>query len=362
MSDAARPAGTPRFRRHDIDWGPVAGRVVWVPAAYRCGTLDEDTVARILRCTPGSLAALRDLGLTPEETPDGPRYDIRNVRNAALYSLSGRTEVEAAMRPALSFLRGSDRNLFGERHWGYEMSPVGAAAGPVPAAAGSYLVHPLTPEVSGGRTEALTVGGTAPDRAGDRVVVPAGAILRGSIVTRGHPARFRNPRIRSIAEEFLSSGVRWHSLPEELKRDADAAFAAGIGNCDTLSTILGRRLMAAGFPSRIYRGWIVGLTETPHSWLEVTDDDGGVKVIDSALLLLNAYTSLGAPGFAARAFGARLSRVVPTRCPLDEPICVAATPQGPVPGEVRFACRPRRGGITAREAADPSSARPRSSA
>jgi len=336
MSSGMATATPGSVALHDIDWSPVVRSVIWVPAAYRCGTLDENRVLRILRCTPASLAALRDLGLTPQDKREGPRYDACDIRNAALYSMSDRTEVEAAMRPILSFLRGPDEVLFAERRWTYQMRPVAEPG------TGMCLTYPLAPEVSGGETEALTVDGAPPRRAGDRVAVPAGSLLRGTIVTRGRPGRPLNPLILSITADFLASGVRWHYLPEGLKTDAHAACAAGVGNCDTLSAVLAERLTAAGFATSIYRGWIIGITEVPHSWIEVTDDDGDLKVIDPSLLLLASHSSLGSPDFAARALGARLSRVAPTRCPLTEPIGVAMTPDGTVPCQVGFSCRPSR--------------------
>jgi hypothetical protein len=318
---------------YDIDWSPVARSVMWIPAEYRQGTLDEALVTRILRCTPASLAALRDLGLTPQDTPEGPLYDACDIRNAALYSLSQRTEVEAAMRPILSFLRGAEKDLFAERRWNYRMAPAAASQN------GDCLVSPLTPEAFGGETLELSVG-DEPVVDGARIAVPPGAQLTGTVVTRGRPDPVVSPTIRSVTEEFLASGVRWHYLAEGLKRDAHAAFAAGVGNCDTLSTVLAERLEAHGYRTALYRGWIIGITEVPHSWIEVVDDDERVKVIDPSLLLLAANSSIGSPDFAAKAFGGRLSRIVPTRCPLAEPIGVLTTEAGTIRCDMRFTCRP----------------------
>jgi hypothetical protein len=236
MSSGMTSAASRPVALHDIDWAPVADSVIWVPAAYRCGTLTEDLVLRILRCTPASLTALRELGLTPQDTPEGPRYDACDIRNAALYSMSDRTEVEAAMRPILSFLRGSAEDLFAERRWTYQMRPVAEPG------TSMCLVYPLAPEVSGGVVEALTVDGVPPRRAAGRVTVPHGSLLQGTVITRGRPGLLLNRLILSITADFLTSGVRWHYLPAGLKRDAHAAFAAGVGNCDTLSAVLADRL------------------------------------------------------------------------------------------------------------------------
>jgi hypothetical protein len=159
------------------------------------------------------------------------------------------------------------------------------------------------------------------------------------MVTRGRPDTVVNPIIRAITDEFLTSGVRWHYLSAGLKSDAEAAFTLGVGNCDTLSAVLAGWLTEADFDARVYRGWIIGITEVPHSWIEVVDDDQRAKVIDPSLLLLSRHSNLGAPDFAQKAFGAALSRIAPTRCQLEEPIGVTATG---APCDVRFSCRPGR--------------------
>jgi hypothetical protein len=344
MSGAAT-AGR-RLIQHDIDWSPVAGAVLWMPERYREPTLDEATALRILRCTPRSFAALRDLGLEPGGEPGDPRYDANDIRNAALYSRSGRTEVETALGAILSFLRGSEAELFGERRWAWEMTPAPPAGGDTR----DCWVSPPVPEAFGGTAGPSGTGtgtGTIPAvRDGDRVLVPDGETLRGSMTTRGRPASVADQPIRAITAEILDSGVRWHHLSAGLKTDARAAFARGVGNCDTLSTILAERLAGAGYAPRTCRGWIIGITEVPHSWVEVTDGDGQIKVIDPSLLLLARHSSLGSPDFAPRALGAALSKIAPTRCPLAEPIGRDADGAR---REVRFACRPAAVAAAARD-------------
>jgi len=70
------------------------------------------------------------------------------------------------------------------------------------------------------------------------------------------------------------------------------------------------------------------------------DADGRTKVVDPSLLVLASHSGLGSPDFVRKAFGAPLSRVAPTRCPLTESIGVD---QDGVPCEVRFSCRPGSG-------------------
>jgi hypothetical protein len=315
----------------EIDWAPIVGAVVWMPAEHRRATVDESTAMRMLRCTPESFAALKALGLVAEGEPGHELYDANDIRNAALYSRSGRTEVETAMRGILSFMRGSDKDLFGERGWRYQLAPTG------PPGPERCLLHPPTPEAFGGWTGELLVDDAPPTHVGDRVSVPFGASLRGPIVTRGRPATVLDSKIRAIVDAFVASGVRWHYLTEGLKADPHAACANGVGNCDTMSAVLAEQLVDAGYEARVFRGWIVGVTEVPHSWVEVIDGDGQVKVADPSLLVLARHSVLGSPDFAAKALGSAVCRVVPTRCDLSEPVGV--TPDG-LACDVTFSCRP----------------------
>lgn len=321
------------FPQHDIEWDPVAGSVLWTPPEHRQPTVGEAAAMKLLRCTPGSFEKLRALGLEGVPTPSGLMFDSADLRNAALYSLSGRTEVEMAMRPLLAFLQGADRDMFADRRWTFEMT-----AGPSEDSADLCLISPPSPEAFGGELTALTMAGVEAGRAGERVPVPDGSSLRGEMTTRGAPDPIVDPAIRALLEGVLADGVRWHYLADGLKRDAYAAYARGVGNCDTMSTVLCDRLLAAGYAAGTFRGWIVGITEIPHSWVEVVDGDGRTKVLDPSLLALAAHSRLGLPEFVRKAPGAALSRIVPTRCPLSEPVGV--DPEG-IPRPVRFSCRPR---------------------
>jgi hypothetical protein len=312
------------FAQFDIDWSPVAKAVRWTPARWRRPSVDEAAALKLLRCTPESFRALRALGLEGEPTPDGIRYDAADLRNAGLYSLSGRTEIEMAMRPILVFLQGADQAMFAERRWSFEL-----------AAQGPGAIHPPSPEAFGGTL--LCVEPASRDDQG-RVEVAGGQAVRGEMITRGAPDPVVDPGIALFLKELMASGVRWQYLPEGLKQDPYAAHALGVGNCDTMSTVLCDRLHAAGYAARVFRGWIVGITVVPHSWVEVVDGDGRTKILDPSLLVLASHSSLGSPDFLRKAPGAALSRIAPTRCPLAEPIGLG--PDGaPVP--VRFSCRPR---------------------
>ena len=321
------------FKLHDIDWHGIADRVIWVPEVYRRGTLDERTVRRILRCTERSLAALRESGLTPVKGEAGTRYDACDIRNAALYSGTGATEVEAAMRPVLSRVRGRASTPLSHRHWSYHLS----ISAPDPATGAEYAVHPPS-DGTDAEGEVTLTNGQRPRRSGKRILVPGGTAIRGVIRTSASSAELLSPTISGVVDKFLESGFRWHFVPAELKHDPQAASAVGMGNCEMLSLVLCDQLTAVGLAAEIYRGWVAGVRAMPHCWIEVYDIDGKPKIIDPGVLTIAKYLGpLEATDYRSL-IGTKLEVIIPTRCTLQESIATAITHRANFPCDVRFQC------------------------
>lgn len=319
------PAG-----RHAIDWRPVVRDVVWIPAAHRVPSVSAMTAMRILRCTPESFAQLVDLGLPATEGPDGPLFDANDVRNAALYSRSGVTEVEIAMRSIFGYMRSGPEALVGDLGWDFslQVQPIeGPETEPV-------WVHRPAPEDFGGDLETI-----AAELADDQVRLPVASPVGGRLRTAGVAATVRSRTVESIARDVLDSGLRWHHIPPSLEAAPAEATALGIGTCVTFSAVLEDQLRAAGYEVRTLRGWCIGAL-APHDWVEVWDDDGQIKRIDPALALLATKNGLGTPEFADFVVGSALNRVVPTRCPGRRPL-VANAPAG-ARYDVLLTCRAAR--------------------
>lgn len=293
----------------DVDWRPAAAAVAWIPDGHREPSVPLVVARRMLRCSESSLQQLLDLGLPAAEGPEGPLFDPRDLKNAGLYSGSGGTDVEVAMRLVLGFLRSDAAELTRPKRWTFRLGVAGAAA--------ARSVFRPAPERFGGSFDGWDAGRPAPDVDGPYVRVAPGAEVAGSMTSRGAEDPVRSPEIRELMREVVDGGIRWHYLPESLERRPDEALALGVANCAVLCTVLERRLRDAGYDARSYRGWILALAQSEHSWVEVVDDDGATKCLDPSLAVLADRNGFGSPGFRELAFGSRLNRIAPTAAPLD---------------------------------------------
>lgn len=322
--------------RHDIDWRPLVGRVVWVPDGHRTPTISTAAAIRMLRCTPSSFDALLDLGLRGEEGSDGLTFDICDLRNAALYSQSGVTDMEIAMATIFGYMKSATADLIAERSWTYTVT-VHSDPDSVPES--EQLVSRPTPEDFGGAlVTCRTPEGRDVELVGDRMRVRAGTRVGGMLVTRGLAGAIRSAAIRRLALEVIDSGIRWHSLPATLDLAPDEALALGVGGCVTLSVALERHLCNAGFNARSYWGWLAGAVNTMHTWVEVQDDDGSPKWIDPALALIGGLGGQGTADFVRFVVGSATNRVVPTH----HPVLPIAGRGMPMPFLLDFACQAGR--------------------
>ncbi len=325
---AAVPAAGPKGR-HDIDWRHAVDQVRWVPAEHRLATVPWATATRILRCTEASFAQLLDLGLPREEGPDGVRFDVNDLKNVALYSGSGVTEVERAMQFVLGYMQASREELTRPKRWKFTLKLESVAED-----AADRRVYRPTPEAFGGEVDAGDWTDDLPDPVAFRL--RPGTPRVGVLTTRGRDQPIRSAEIRRIAEDLTAGGIRWHYLPKAVEDEPDEVTARGAGNCATLSHVLQRELAAAGFEAQAFHGWIVGSAEIDHGWVEVTDEDGQRKCLDPSFSVLAAHNGFGSPDFCDFVNGSTLNRVIPTRAPLHDPFVL----DGDITATVRFSCRP----------------------
>lgn len=315
--------------RYDLDWEAVVRRVVWVPAAHRQATVTRDAAQRMLRCTPESFDRLLKCGLPAEHGPDGLVFDVFDLRNAALYSGSGLTDMEQAMAAVFTYMRGPTAELVTPRTWLCTLTER------MPSAGGGARYARPTPEDFGGSLLSLrTRDGYDVQVAEDKLLFPNGAVVDAHLVTSGIPHTVYSSEIRSTVHDFLDSGIVWHSLPPSLDMAPTEAFALGVGGCVTLSVTLERLLRDAGLEAQAQWGWLTGAVNTPHTFVRVLDDDGVRKCVDPALALLANAGRLGSPEFAEFVIGSCVNRVIPTRLPV-----VSYPDQTLVERELDLACR-----------------------
>jgi hypothetical protein len=325
MSRTTAPlAAAGRAAQYDIDWSAAVGKVVWIPGPHRRPTMTEASAQRMLRCTNRSFAKLLDLGLPYDDTDEGKRFEPYDVRNAGLYSGTGVTDVEVAMRMILSFMLGTPEELTRPRRWRYRLS-LSAPIGPQPREL--RQVFGPTPEAFGGELQSCEpMLGPPVERQGDLFPMFQGAEVSGELVTCGAEDPVRAPELQVAVRELLDCGVRWQFLPTSLELDPAAAMDLGAVNCVVLCSILEADLRELGFAAASYRGWMVGLSQSDHGWVEVTDEDGQVRCLDPSFGMLAEANGFGAADFADLVVGSRLNRVVPTRARLTQPFVVGGDP------------------------------------
>jgi hypothetical protein len=179
------------------------------------------------------------------------------------------------------------------------------------------------PELHGGWIEELSV---SPDGAvaGDVDVAVAGAdrlAVTGVLVTNGQRREIRSKRLREIVSQYPPADYRWGRMPEELQWRPELVLRQRYAPCISACLNLAEQCRAAGYPARTRRGWIMGMLDLAHSWLEVTDDDGQLKTVDPAFMILAAHhAEQPHPEFIPACTGSLLNRLLPTGHEADQPV------------------------------------------
>lgn len=310
-SPAARQVVAP-----DVDWRDAVTKVTWIPEEYRDPSVAPEVAMRMLRCSRESLTQLEQLGLPSADTPDGPRYDLCDLKNVGMYSGTGMTEVEKSMAVLLGFTKLPKEELIGPRRYSYRLRLLSAAE---PGARLIRRVYRPSPEVTGGALHTCNSDGRTVEVDGDFFRMAQSSEATGALTVLGSEHTIRSPLISQVFADLVESGVRWHYLPQEYSLHIDRAFAAGAGNCAVLCAVLERRLIEGGYEARAYHGWMAAVSEMDHGWVEVVDDDGIVKSLNPSLALLALHNGFGNRELYELVAGSRLNRIIPTRAPLYSP-------------------------------------------
>ena len=148
---------------------------------------------------------------------------------------------------------------------------------------------------------------------GDQIVYrgPGPLHLSGEVCTTGKLMELCSPRLREIVDEFFATGYRWVRMPEPLQWQYERVLSAGVAPCISASLLLERRFAEAGYETFTRRGWLLGMLDLAHSWLEVVDDDGVFKPIDPIFTWLTEYAPDPHPDLAEASIGSRMNRLLP---------------------------------------------------
>lgn len=291
-----------------------------IPAGYRKEDADWGTALDMLRCGEDILRTLVDHGLPCTESAGIVRFDRHDLFNLALYSGSGSSLPETAFSFALRWMGESADSWFEPKLWDVRFALVCARPDGCEEDPGFTLAMP-TPEIFGGSVALDELTPTDAERSQD-VIASRGTTLElsATIETRGQPLRLRSTRLRTLIDEFMAEGWRWTRMPEALQREVDDVLSHGAINCICGSLELERRCREAGFEARTRRGWLLGMFDFDHAWLEVEDEDGRTKVIDCVFPLLGAKVPHTRPEFGEACIGSPMNRVLPTGYTADEPL------------------------------------------
>jgi hypothetical protein len=259
-------------------------RMFLIPPEHHVGDTDRVTAAQILGCTDDALDSLVHNGLTV----DGDRFDSRDLFNLGLHSGTGRSVPEQAFAFTLRWMRAPTEDLLAPRTSRFSLSlscdcPSATFAEPTCTVA--------EPEVTS-------------------------TTLTTTIRTVGARTELRSHPLRELVREFAGLGVRWVKLPDALREDEDLLLSHRVATCESASRYLARRCREAGIPAVTRIGWVIGMLDLVHAWVEVTDDDGETKVVDPIFTLF-ATTIPGAnPLLTDPTVALRTNRLVPTDLPV----------------------------------------------
>jgi hypothetical protein len=291
-----------------------------IPAELRNEQVGRAVALEMLRCGEPILDELIASGLLHGGERGAELFDRFDLVNLSLYSGSGTSVPEETMKFALRWMHEHPSSLFRPRAWDYHVELSCDRPGGCPTGERDWLIARPQPEVYAGWTESLTVEPVC----GDGIDLRSDGdplLAKGVLVTNGEHREIRSARIREIVSEYPSADYRWARMPEQLQWQPEAVLSQGYAPCIAVTLDLAAKCRAAGFPARTRRGWIMGMLDLAHSWLEVVDEDGIVKAVDPAFAILaDHHSERPHPEFTAACYGSPLNRLMPTGHEANNPI------------------------------------------
>ena len=260
-----------------------------IPLEHHVADTDRAEAAKILGCSEEALDAFIHSGLTVR---DG-RFDSRDLFNIGLHSGTGRTMPEQAFAFALRWMRSPTEELVARRVSRFSF-------GLTCSCARASLARPRT-DLYSGEVRDLTATATN---------------VTATISTTGAAAPVRSRTLVSLLRDFHGLGLRWVKLPDALRRKEELVTSHRVATCDSASRHLARQCRAAGIPATTRIGWVVGMLDLVHAWVEVTDEDGVTKVVDPIFALFAGTLPDANPVLTDPTVAFRTNRLIPTDLPV----------------------------------------------
>jgi len=324
---------------HDC-WLKAVQGLYAVPEGYREEHIDRPRALELLRCPESVLTQLIEAGLPCSGARGEEVFDRYDLMNLATYSGAGYSVPERSLRFSLRWMSKPPESWFRPIQWTFSLEcGCGKAIGD--QAASAWTVANPAPGLLDGHMRRLSV------RPRDVLVREASITCRSRGVlgvealfeARGRPGELRAPVLRDIVTEFIQSGYRWVRLPEPLQVRSEFLHRHGVATCISASLYLADRFRESGFEAHTRRGWLLGLLDLPHSWLEVVDSDGHTKVVDPAFILLAEHAVNPHPSFVKACVGSWFNKVLPTHHEADQPVVQHACGDPPCTPHIRINVR-----------------------
>jgi hypothetical protein len=283
-----------------------------IPPEHHVPDTDRAAAAQLLGVDDPAIDALVHSGLTVR----GDRFDGRDLFNLGLHSGTGRTVPEQAFAFSLRWMRGSADELLAPRTLRFALTANCACA--------DVALAVPRPDLYDGSVTPVP----------EHDVVHASTVT-ATVRTQGRAAPLRSPVLRELVEDFAGLGVRWVKLPDALREDESLVTSHRVATCESASRYLARRCRDAGYAATTRIGWVLGMLDLVHAWVEVTDDDGETKVVDPVFALFAATVPAANPLLTDPSVALRTNRLVPTALPVggrvahhdcDVPVTVRINP------------------------------------
>ncbi|MEU2059747.1 hypothetical protein [Streptomyces sp. NPDC013455] len=288
-----------------------------VPDDFRVGYFDRAGAVDLLRCGEDVFDELVAAGLRHTGEPGAERYDRYDLFNLALASGSKASVPEKAIGYALRWMNQGPASWTSGLEWTFSVSMEcpHEECGADP----SFSHARMLPDLVGGELLSWSV---EPDGVRDvdgRLTLdgPGPMSFSAQLATRGRVSELKSPALRRIVDDFLAAGYRWVRVPERLQWDHKRMMSAGVAPCISASLFLADEFEKAGYKAFARRGWLLGILDLAHSWVEVEDDDGVVKPVDPIAGWLSEYADRPDPEFAKAAIGSWLNRQLPAALAAD---------------------------------------------
>jgi Transglutaminase-like superfamily len=302
-------------------WLDALARSYFVPAEFQAHETSRQEALNLLCCGDDVLDQLIEAGLPCSGEPGAELFDWHDLHNLGLYSGSGNSLPERCIRLAMRWMEKPPESWLGSARWDFRAA-LGCGRPHRGQPPPRWRIARPAPEVHGGEIVGALAASSPDAVIGEGYVEGTGEefALAATIHTRGRSGVIRSRRLREILSEYAGADYRWVRLPQELQKQPSRVLSQGVSPCISVSLDLAAKCRGEGFAARTRIGWILGLLDLRHAWLEVVDEDGAWKTVDPVFAKLSAFADRPHPQFQSSCLGSTINRLLPTANEASDPL------------------------------------------